>query len=361
LLNSLARSFVDPRVRHRVAAIYAFLFLFNALVWAVTLLVAIHYPIILSGAVPAYLFGLRHAVDPDHIAAIDNTTRKLMQDRQRPVGVGFFFSWGHSTVVILLSTVLAVSSAYVRDHLPQFRATGSIIGTSVSAAFLIIIGIINLIVLVDIYRQFRSVRKGEDYQEQTLDEYLASRGLLARIFRPALRLVDRSWKMYPVGFLFGLGFDTASEVGLLGIAAAFGARGSLPVAFILLLPLLFTAGMSLIDTTDGIMMLGAYGWAFVKPIRKLYYNLNITLISVLVALVIGGIEALQVIGQQTGGIASVDGGAIGNGWFWSFVASLNLQNLGLLIVGVFLVSWTVSTLVYRLRGYDRLGGETRAA
>jgi high-affinity nickel-transport protein len=361
LISSLARSFGDPHVRHRVIAIYAFLFLFNAVVWAVTLLVAVQYPIILSGAVPAYLFGLRHAVDPDHIAAIDNTTRKLMQDKQRPVGVGFFFSWGHSTVVIVLSALLALSSAYVRDHLPQFRATGSIIGTSVSAAFLIVIGVINLIVLIDIYRQFRQVRKGGEYQEQTLDDYLANRGLLARIFRPALRLVDRSWKMYPVGFLFGLGFDTASEVGLLGIAAAFGARGSLPIVFILLLPLLFTAGMSLIDTTDGVLMLGAYGWAFVKPIRKLYYNLNITLISVLVALVIGGIEALQVIGQQTGGIASVNGGTVGNGWFWGFVNSLDLQNLGFLIIAVFAVSWLVSTLVYRIRGYDRLGGETKAA
>jgi high-affinity nickel-transport protein len=361
LINSLARSFGDPLVRRRVIAIYVFLLLFNAVVWAVTLLVAVRYPIILGGAVPAYLWGLRHAVDPDHIAAIDNTTRKLMQDGQRPVGVGFFFSWGHSTVVILLSALLALSSAYVRDHVPQFKTTGFLLGTSVSAAFLIAIGLINLVVLVDIYRQFRAVRKGEAYEEQALDNYLANRGLLARLFRPVLRLVDRSWKMYPVGFLFGLGFDTASEIGILGIAAAFGANGGMPVVFILLLPLLFTAGMTLIDTTDGIMMLGAYGWAYVKPIRKLYYNLNITLVSVLVALVIGGIEALQVVGRQTGAIVLQGDTTVASGPFWGFVKSLDLANLGFVIIGVFVLSWGVSTLVYRIRGYDRPGGETRAA
>ena len=357
MIQGFLKTIGGPEVRSRLLLLYGGLIAFNVAVWGVAILVGIRYPVLLGAAILAYGLGLRHAVDPDHIAAIDNTTRKLMQDGQRPVGVGFYFSLGHSTIVVLLSAALALSTSYVRAHLPNLQATGSVIGTSISALFLIVIGVINLVVLVDIYRQFRRVSAGEEYSDQGLNEYLNNRGLLARLFKPALRLVDRSWKMYPVGFLFGLGFDTASEVGLLGLSAAFGANGQLPVAMILLLPLLFTAGMSLADTTDGVLMLGAYGWAFVKPIRKLYYNLSITFISVVVALVVGGIEALQIIGRQSGQISSQGGDTVGHGIFWSIVSALDLQNLGFVIVAVFALSWIGSTVFYKLRGYDKLGDD----
>ena len=357
MMATMRQALLAEGARKRVVTLYAVLIAFNLVMWGLTLLASIRFPVILGIAAIAYGFGLRHAVDPDHIAAIDNTTRKLMQEGQRPVGVGFFFSLGHSTIVILLSVLLAFATSYIKTSLPQFKTTGSVIGTSVSALFLIVIGTINLVVLIDIYRQFRRVRAGEKYEDQSLDDYLANRGLLARLFRPALRLVDRSWKMYPVGVLFGLGFDTASEVGLLAITAGFGASGQIPTIYIVLFPLLFTAGMSLVDTTDGVMMLGAYGWAFVKPIRKLYYNLNITAVSVIVALVIGTIEALQVIGTQTGGITGSGDSQSGNGPFWSFVNNLDISKLGYVIIGIFVVSWVASTAYYRARRLDEVGDQ----
>ena len=355
MIATMRQSLQGQGTRRRVLALYGFLLGFNVLMWVLTLLASIQYPIILGIAAIAYGFGLRHAVDPDHIAAIDNTTRKLMHDGQRPVATGFFFSMGHSTIVILLSISLAFATAFIKANLPQFKATGSVIGTSVSALFLLIIGTINLVVMVDVYRQFRKVKAGGRYDEESLDDYLANRGLLARMFRPALRLVDRSWKMYPLGVLFGLGFDTASEVGILAISAGFGASGQVPAIYIILFPLLFAAGMSLVDTTDGVMMLGAYGWAFVKPIRKLYYNLNITGISVVVALVVGTIEALHVIGVQTGGISGSGGEQSGKGPFWGLVSNLDISKLGYVIIGIFVVAWIVSTVYYKARGLDKLG------
>ncbi|MGZ6373029.1 MAG: HoxN/HupN/NixA family nickel/cobalt transporter, partial [Candidatus Limnocylindria bacterium] len=290
----------------------------------------------------AYILGMRHAFDADHIAAIDNTTRKLMQDGQRPVGVGLFFSLGHSTIVVALSLLIALSAGLISD-IPTFREIGSLIGTSVSAVFLLLIGIINLIVLIDIYRMFRSVAHGGAYSEETLEEFMSQRGLLARLFRPMLRVIRRSWHMYPLGLLFGLGFDTASEVALLGLAAASGAN-HVPIIYIMVLPALFAAGMSLVDATDGVLMLGAYGWAYIKPIRKLYYNLNITLVSVLIAFGVGGIEVLSIIASKfglTGGI-------------WDWVGSLDFEVIGFLIIAIFVVSWSVSTLIYRWKGYDNL-------
>ncbi len=336
LLNS------SNELARRVVRVYAFLVAFNAVAWGLVLLTSAHYPILLPTALLAYAFGLRHAVDADHIAAIDNTTRKLMQDGQRPVAVGLFFSLGHSTIVVALSLVIAVSAAFISD-VPTLRSVGGLLGTTVSAAFLLLIGLINLVVLIDIYRMFRRVSAGGAYDEESLEDFLNNRGLLARLFRPMLRVIRRSWHMYPLGVLFGLGFDTASEVALLGLAATSGA-GHVPVWAILLLPAVFAAGMSLVDTTDGILMLGAYGWAYVKPIRKLYYNLNITLVSVVIAFVIGGIEALNVIGAELGWSGGVFGVA----------DNLDFGFLGIGIIGVFVASWLISTLVYRWKGYDRL-------
>jgi high-affinity nickel-transport protein len=333
----------EPGLKKRLVGIYAILIGFNLAVWSALLLSSAKYGLLLGLAPVAYGFGLRHAVDPDHIAAIDNTTRKLMQDGKRPVGVGFFFSLGHSTVVFALSLLIALSAAYVKQNLPHMRSVGNVVGTSVSGTFLLLIAAINLIVLLDIYKTWRRVTRGGAYNERSLDEYLNNRGLLARLFRPMLRLVGNSWNMYPIGVLFGLGFDTASEVGILGMSATAGA-GGMPVWFILLLPLLFVAGMSLVDTTDGIAMLGAYGWAYVRPVRKLYYNMNITLISVIVAVFIGGVEVLQVISTETGA----------SGGIWDWAQTVPFSVFGFYIIGIFMLSWLVSVLVYRVRRIDRL-------
>ena len=332
-----------PELRRRIIAIYSFLICLNIFVWVALFLEARRYPVLLGLATVAYGFGLRHAVDPDHIAAIDNTTRKLMQDGKRPVGVGFFFSFGHSTVVFVLSILVAVSASLVKQHLTDWKSVGGQIGTWVSGGFLMLIAIINLVVLVDIFKTWRIVVRGGTYNQDTLDDYLNNRGLLARIFKPLLLVVRESWNMYIIGLLFGLGFDTASEVGLLGMSAT-ASQGGMPIWYILVLPLLFVAGMSLIDTTDGILMLGAYGWAYVRPVRKLYYNMNITLISVIVALFIGGLELLQVISQErnfTGGV-------------WDWANNIPFNALGFYIIGIFAVSWIISMAVYKLRKIDLL-------
>jgi high-affinity nickel-transport protein len=334
-------------LRNRIIRVYAFLIAFNVGAWAIAILASFQYPILLPTALLAYAFGLRHAVDADHIAAIDNTTRKLMQDGQRPVGVGLFFSLGHSTIVVGLSVLIAISAGIVSD-IPTFREIGGLIGTSVSAVFLLVIGTINLLVFIDIYRMFRRVSAGGAYDEESLEDFLNNRGLLARLFRPALRAISKSWHMYPLGVLFGLGFDTASEVALLGLAATSGAT-HLPIILILVLPALFAAGMSLVDATDGILMLAAYGWAYVKPIRKLYYNLNITLISVLIAFLIGGLELLSIVGDRL----NLHGG------LWDAIGDLDFGIIGFGIIGIFFVSWAASTLIYRWKGYDDLPIRTR--
>jgi high-affinity nickel-transport protein len=328
-----------------VINIYAFLISVNILIWVVALIAFHSYPLLLGTAVLAYSFGLRHAVDADHIAAIDNVTRKLMQENKRPVSVGFFFSLGHSTVVIAASVAIALTTATIHNDFPNLEKVGGLISSTVSALFLLAIAAINMVVLWDVYKTFQTVKRGGIYDEQSLDEFLNQRGLLGRIFRPLFRLIDSSWKMFPLGLLFGLGFDTATEVALLGISANQAAKG-LPIWSILIFPALFTAGMSLIDTTDGILMLGAYGWAYVKPIRKLYYNMTITLVSVLVAVVIGGIEALNIIGDQLQ-LKSP---------FWDFISQLgdNFGTIGYLIIAIFIFSWLLSTIIYKVNKYDDL-------
>ncbi len=336
-------------IRNKVFYVYGFLIGLNCAAWGLAFWLFSSRPLLLGTALLAYTFGLRHAVDADHISAIDNVTRKLMQDNKRPVGVGFFFSLGHSTIVVALTVGITVAASIVRSQLPTLQRLGAVVGTSVSACFLLLVAAINLLVLIDIARAFRRAGSGESYDHKGVDELLDQRGLVGRFFRPLFKLVDCSWKMYPIGLLFGLGFDTATEVGLLGIAAVEAGKG-LPIYDILIFPLLFTAGMSLIDTTDGILMLGAYGWAFVKPMRKLYYNMVITLVSVLVALIVGGIEAASVVAFQfhlSGGI-----------WDASATLSANFGTLGFIIVGVFLASWALSTAIYKFRGYDQLDANT---
>jgi high-affinity nickel-transport protein len=336
-------------LRGRIVGIYAILLVFNCGAWIWAGIAFRHYPVLVGTALLAYSFGLRHAVDADHIAAIDNVTRKLMQEGKRPVAVGFMFSLGHSTVVVLGSAAIAGAALTLQHRMDAFRNVAGVIGTLVSAFFLFAIALVNLIVLRSIYRTFVRVRCGEPYVDEDLDMLLGGRGFLARIFRPMFRMITRSWHMYPLGVLFGLGFDTATEIGVLGISAAEAAKG-LSFGAILVFPVLFAAGMSLIDTTDNVLMVGAYGWAFVKPIRKLYYNITITTVSVIVALVVGGIEALGLLA----------GRFHFRGWFWNGVGRLNdnFGTLGYFIVGLFALSWIVSVAVYKWRRFDDL--ETNA-
>jgi high-affinity nickel-transport protein len=339
-------------VKSRIISLYALLIGFNIGAWVWALMAFHHYPVLLGTAFLAYTFGLRHAVDADHIAAIDNVTRKLMQQGKRPVAVGFFFSLGHSTIVFGLSVIIALTSLAIKNRFASFEAVGGIIGTSVSAFFLLAIAAANIIVLISVYRTFQHVKRGGQFVDEDLNLILGQRGFLGRIFRKLFRLIEHSWQMYPVGFLFGLGFDTATEVGLLGISATEAAKG-LPIWSILVFPALFTAGMALVDSTDSILMLAAYGWAFVKPIRKLYYNMTITFVSVLVALLVGGIELLGLIGDHF----KIQGAV------WDTIGTLN-NNFGVVgfgIIAVFVMSWVVSILIYRMKRYDEIEVKTDPA
>ncbi|AJP58416.1 nickel transporter [Pandoraea vervacti] len=336
----------SARLRNRVGGMYALLVAFNLGAWIWAFIAFRGDPLLLSTGVLAWGFGLRHAVDADHIAAIDNVTRKLMQDGQRPVSVGFFFALGHSAVVLLVAAGVAIAAVALQHRVEQWRGVGGVISTSISATFLFLIAAMNIVILRGVWRAFDKVRNGLPYNNDDLDILLNNRGFVSRLFRPMFRLVSHPVWMLPLGFLFGLGFDTATEVSLLALSASQAAHG-VSIATVLVFPALFAAGMTLVDTTDGILMLGAYEWAFVRPIRKLYYNLTITLVSVLVAVLIGGIETLGMFQSKfdlTGG-------------FWDVIGELNenFNNLGFVIIGVFIVSWLLSFLVYRAKGYDKLG------
>jgi high-affinity nickel-transport protein len=294
----------------------------------------------LGVGITAYTLGMRHAFDADHIGAIDNTTRKLMTEGQRPLSVGFFFSLGHSTIVFALAALFAIgmrglSGDVSNDSSALHKATG-LIGPTISGSFLFIIGLINLAVLLSIMRIFRRMRHG-DYDEQQLEHQLNSRGFMNRFLRRATRAVKQPWQMYPVGVLFGLGFDTATEIALLATAGA-AATGGLPFYAILCLPILFAAGMSLLDTIDGAFMNFAYGWAFSKPVRKIYYNITITGLSVMVALLIGTIELIQVLSDKLGLTGS----------FFVWINNLDFNLIGYLIVVMFVVTWAAAFAVWRL-------------
>ena len=345
---TLVRQTFDDRadnLRGRLAGLYVLLIVANFAVWAWALLTFRHQPVLLGTALLAYGFGLRHAVDADHIAAIDNVTRKLMQEGKRPITVGFWFSIGHSGVVVLVALLIAVTTTALASHFDAWKDLGGIVSTTVSTLFLFAVALINIIILHGVWKTFRHVRRGGAFQEQDFDLLLNSRGMLARLFRPLFRLVTKGWHMLPLGFLFGLGFDTATEVALLGISATQAGQG-MSIWSIMVFPALFAAGMSLIDTTDGVLMLGAYNWAFVKPMRKLYYNLVITAVSVVVAVVIGGIEGLGLIGDQLGL----------KGWLWHGIGALNdnFNNIGFIIIGVFIFAWVASLVIYRYARLDAL-------
>jgi high-affinity nickel-transport protein len=338
----LRQAFSGDELR-RLGGFYLVVALLHLVGWGTLIfLVAPKYPAALGIGVgfTAYLFGLRHAFDADHISAIDNTTRKLMADGKRPLGVGFFFSLGHSTVVMGLALALAFAAsrvaAEVTSDTSALKSYGGLIGTSVSGLFLYLIAILNIIILVDVLRVFVEMRQGK-YDEARLEAQLDSRGFMNRFFGRLSRTVSKSWHMYPIGFLFGLGFDTASEVALLALAAGAASTG-LPFYAVICLPIIFAAGMSLMDTADGAFMTKAYGWAFSNPVRKIYYNITVTGLSVLVALLIGTIELLSIVQDRL----SLTGP------FWSLIGSLDLGAVGYLIVGLFVVTWLISYAVWRL-------------
>ncbi|MDQ6846395.1 MAG: HoxN/HupN/NixA family nickel/cobalt transporter [Candidatus Dormibacteraeota bacterium] len=326
----------------RLSGFYSFVALLHLIGWGVLILLVVpsHFKALGIGAgLTAYGFGLRHAFDADHISAIDNTTRKLLADGKKPLGVGFFFSLGHSTIVFGLSVALVFAAKAVSGQVGDGSVTltvGGYIGTGVSAFFLYLIAAINLVILVGIIRIFREMRQGK-YDEATLEDKLNQRGLMNRVLGPLARKIRSSWQMYPVGVLFGLGFDTATEVGLLALAAGTAAVGGIPWYGTLCLPVLFAAGMCLMDTTDGAFMNVAYGWAFSKPIRKVFYNLTITGLSVAVALLVGTVEILSIAityFKLSGGV-------------WDFLSSINLNVIGFIIVGTFVVTWLGALAIWR--------------
>ncbi|NKJ46074.1 HoxN/HupN/NixA family nickel/cobalt transporter [Burkholderia sp. SG-MS1] len=326
-------------LRPRLLSLYAILIAANLGAWAWALIAFRHYPLLLGTALLAYGFGLRHAVDADHIAAIDAVTRKLMQSGKRPLGVGLAFSLGHSTIVIAATIGIAWTTHSLHGRFETFKELGGTVGTLVSATFLLGLAAVNLVILRDVWRRYRHVQRDGELPAQTVDS-IAPAGLLSRALRPLFRLVTKSWHMYPVGVLFGLGFDTATEIGLLAIAASQAGTG-LPLYSILVFPALFTAGMTLVDSTDNVLMVHAYSWAMDDPKRKLYYNASITFVSAMVAIVIGGVEALGLLSDKLG----LSGG------MWDAVASVNERfgALGYVIVAAFMACWIGSVLFHRWR------------
>jgi len=354
------RAAAGPREMASLGGMSAFILLLHVVGWGLLLFVVVpaHYQVGAAGVygvglgVTAYTLGMRHAFDADHIAAIDNTTRKLLGSERRPLSVGFWFSLGHSSVVFALCLLLgfgvrSLAGQVERDSSTLQQITG-VIGVSVSGVFLYLIGIVNLVLLFGIARIFRRMRQG-DFDEAQLEHHLNNRGLLNRILSRATRMVTKPWHMYPIGLLFGLGFDTATEISLLVLAGG-AAAFALPWYAILTLPVLFAAGMSLLDTIDGALMNYAYGWAFARPIRKIYYNLTVTGLSVAVALIIGTIELVSVVtgqlGITTGPLAAIGG--------------LDLDYVGFVIVGLFLVTWLVAVLVWRYARIEEKWAATAA-
>jgi high-affinity nickel-transport protein len=334
------RSALTRREWARLGAFGGAVFGINAVGWTMLAIavIATHSAIGLGVGVTAWIFGLRHAFDADHISAIDNTTRKLMADGKRPLGVGFFFSLGHSTIVFGLTFAIAIAAKLIAGQVggsSQLKFIGGYIGTGVSGFFLYLIAAVNLVILFGIFRIFREMRQGR-YDEETLEKRLQERGFLNRLLGPLARSIRNSWQMYPIGVLFGLGFDTATEVGLLALAGG-AAVGGLPWFATLSLPILFAGGMTLMDTADGAFMNVAYGWAFSKPVRKVFYNLAITGLSVAVALLVGTMELASILAQSF----NLSGG------IWNVVAKVDLNQIGFIIVGMFVVTWALAIMIWR--------------
>ena len=343
-----------PNWGARLTGLYTFLIAANLGAWAWAFYSFRDRPVMLGTALLAYSLGLRHAVDADHIAAIDNVTRKLMQEGKRPTSVGFWFAFGHSLILFLAAFAIAAASNTLPSRfgslLAPWNDVGAIVRTSVSTLFLFVVAGTNLFILAGVWRTFRRVPHDGEFALQDAGMALNTGGLLTRLFKPVFGLVSKDWHMLPLGFLFGLSFDTASEIGLLGISGTQAGEG-MPIWLIMVFPALFAAGMALIDTTDGVLMLGAYNWAFINPRRKLYYNFVITAISVTVAVLIGSVEALSLAGDELGL----------QGKFWQGISALNgnFNTLGLAIIGVFVLAWVVCLIACRYGGAGDLEAAAR--
>jgi high-affinity nickel-transport protein len=332
----------NKNFRQRTVGLSTALVLANVAAWVWAYLVFHDQPVLLGTAFLAYSFGLRHALDADHIAAIDNVTRKLVQSGERPVSVGFYFALGHSTVVMIAVLIVYWTAAIASERFKQWQEVGEIISTCVSACFLFAIALINLLAMQGTYRALRR-QKQNPTQSETVNPIMGQ-GIVSRLLRPLVKTLAKPIHMYPIGFLFGLGFETATEIALLQVSASSGAKGQ-SLMNVMVLPVLFAAGMTLVDSADGMIMAGAYNWAFINPIRKLYYNLTITFVSVVVGVVVGGIELIGLVKDKL----NLDGG-----WFWFTIGILqdNFGAIGLAIVGVFILTWLISAIVYRLKKLD---------
>jgi high-affinity nickel-transport protein len=343
-----ARRELKPAEWRQLGGMGAVILLLNLTGWGILVLAILpqHYRLLGIGvAVTAYTLGMRHAFDADHISAIDNTTRKLMAEGRRPLSVGFFFSLGHSTIVFALGIGMTIAAKAIIGQVSSSHAIlnsfGGLFGTLVSGTFLYLIAILNLVILVGIVRVFLEMRRGR-YSDGELEQQLNSRGLMFRFFGGLMKAIHSPWQMYPVGVLFGLGFDTATEVALLA-ATAGAATVGLPWYAILCLPILFAAGMTIFDTLDGSFMNFAYGWAFAKPVRKVYYNIAITGLSVAVALLVGSIELLGLLASELNL----------SGPFWGYMANFNINEAGFIIVGLFVVTWAGALLVWHVGDIER--------
>jgi len=348
IISALHHIFDDTagNFQKKVVGLYLLLIVFNVAAWVWAIVALAGNTVLLGAAVLAYTFGLRHAFDADHIASIDTVTRKLMQQNRRPATVGFHFAIGHSLAVVVFVVAIATLAAWsATGEKSGFMANAGVVSTFFSASFLLAMAMLNLMIARSTYLAFRQVRNGGTYTEEDFDLLLNKRGFFSRIFRSLFRLISKSWHMIFIGFLFGLGFDTATEVSLLGIAGVEAAKG-LSVWTILVFPALFAAGMSLMDTTDSILMARAYGWAFRNPLRKLYYNLSITIISAVIALLVAGIEILALVSEQFS--------LKGRLWDQVDALSAHWELIGILVVSIFIASWFISMLVYRVAGYDSI-------
>jgi high-affinity nickel-transport protein len=341
-IAQVAREFT-PRERARAGLMFVTIALLHIVGFAVFILFVVpsHYKGLGIGVAGlAYSLGLRHAFDADHISAIDNTTRKLMNEGKRPLSIGFWFSLGHSTIVVAIGVgiVIAEKAVYgaVSNSSSNLEQFGGIFGTIVSASFLYLIALLNIVILAGILRVFRSMRQGV-YDEAELERQLQNRGLMYRFFGKWMKTITKEWQMYPVGVVFGMGFDTATEVALLATTALLATQ-HLPFYAIICLPILFTAGMTLMDTLDGIFMNFAYSWAFFNPVRKVYYNLAITGLSVSICFFIGTIEVLGLLPMEIGGL---------HGGFWDFMANFDINKAGFVIVGMFILTWTVALAFWK--------------
>jgi high-affinity nickel-transport protein len=331
-----------------IGSIYGCLAVFTVILMIFATEIGVKYLVLAGLGIVSYVLGLRHAVDADHIAAIDNTTRKLIQQGKRPVTVGMWFSLGHSVIVIALTVALIIATRAVANAVPAFESGGAILGTTISGVFLFIIGLVNLMIVLGVYKTFKALKTGQIGTAQ-VDESMNKNSFMNRTMGKLFKIVNEPWQIFPVGILFGLGFDTATQIALIAISV--GVSGSVPFIYVLALPLLFTAGMVTVDTSDGVSMRCAYGWAFLKPIRKIFYNLTITIISVLVAFLIGGIEIVQVYATEIGATTGV------LGW----LNSLNFEDIGYFIIASFLIAWAIALAWYRYKGYEKIGFSTSAA